>query len=76
MEEKEISKKEKLDTILKHLELAIDDKGEMIALKEMRKHLSFYIKKGKDASKIRDKINRIEKRDELIDCLIEYFETL
>ena len=48
----------------------------MIALKEMRKHLSFYIKKGKDASKIRDKINRIEKRDELIDCLIEYFETL
>ena len=70
------SKQQKLNTILKHIDLAIKDKGERVALKEMRKHLSSYIKNGKDASKIRDKINRIEERKELVDCLIEYFETI
>ncbi len=70
------SKQQKLNTILKHIDLAIKDKGERIAIKEMRKHLSSYIKNGKDASKIRDKINRIEERKELVDCLIEYFETI
>ena len=61
---------------MRHINLAIEDKGEKIALKEMRKHLSFYIKNGKDASKIRDKINRIEKKEELIDCLQEYFNSI
>ena len=71
----EPSKEEKLNTILRHIELAIQDKGEYVAIKEMRKHLSFYIKNGKDASKIRDKINRSENRKELIACLEEYFKT-
>lgn len=74
--DKEPSREEKLNTILRHINLAIEDKGERVALKEMRKHLSFYIKNGKDASKIRDKINRTEKKEELIDCLIEYFKTI
>ena len=76
LENKIPSKQQKLNTILKHIDLAIEDKGERIALTEMRKHLSAYVKNGKDASKIRDKINRIEEKQELVDCLIEYFETI
>lgn len=76
LEQKTPSKQQKLNTILKHIDLAIEDKGERIALTEMRKHLSAYVKNGKDASKIRDKINRIEEKQELVDCLIEYFETI
>lgn len=40
----------------------------------MRKHLACYVKSKKDASKIREKINTINDKQELIDCLKEYFE--
>ena len=40
----------------------------------MRKHLAYYIRNGKEASKVREKINKIETKTELIDCLKEYFK--
>lgn len=40
----------------------------------MRKHLACYIKAQKDASKIREKINNINNKEELINCLKEYFK--
>ena len=67
---------EKLEIIMKHLELEIEEKGEKTAIKEMRKHISWYIKNCKDATKIRDKINSIEEKQKLIDCITEYFKTL
>ena len=51
-------------------------KGENIAIKEMRKHLAYYVKNGKDASKLREKINKIDKKQELVDCLKEYFKDM
>lgn len=72
----EISKKQKLDIIKEHLELAINEKGEYIAIREMRKHICWYIKNLKDSSSMREKINRIEKTDELIACLEEYFSII
>ena len=42
----------------------------------MRKHLTYYVKGTKDASKIRVKINSIEKKDELVNCLQEYFNNI
>lgn len=68
--------KEKLEIILNHLQLEIEEKGENTGIKEMRKHIAWYIKNTKDASKIRDKINTIENIDELTSCLVEYFNTL
>ena len=65
---------EKLKIILEHLTLEINEKGEDVAIKEMRKHLACYIKNGKDASKIREKINNINNKEELINCLKEYFK--
>ena len=63
------TQKEKLEIIKKHIDLAVKDKGENIAIKEMRKHLACYIKSMQDASKIREKINKIETRDELVKTL-------
>lgn len=71
-----IDKKEKLETIIKHIELEVEEKGEDIAIKEMRKHLAHYIRNEKDASIVRQKINSIDKKEELIDCLNEYFEKI
>ena len=73
---KEATKKEKLEVILKHIELASKEKGNIVAVKEMRKHISAYTKNLKDSSKIRGKVNKIEDKEELIDCLTKYFNSI
>ena len=72
----EISPKEKLKVIIRHIEMATKDKKESYAIKEMRKHLIWYVKNSKNSSKIREKINTIEEKEELIACLTEYFNSL
>lgn len=71
-----ISNTEKLSLILEHLNTEIADKGEKVAIMEMRKHISWYIKNTKDASKVREKINQIIDKDELVKTLTEYFKTI
>lgn len=70
------SNEEKLQTILKHIDLATQNKPEIVAVKELRKHLSWYVKNLKEASKLRVEINKIENKKELENLLIEYFEML
>ena len=69
-----ISKEEKLDTILKHIELEVEEKGENVGIKELRKHMSAYIKNMPDATTIRQRINTIDTKKELEECLKEYFK--
>jgi nifR3 family TIM-barrel protein len=71
-----ISNEEKLRVILKHIDLEVEEKGEDTAVKEMRKHISWYIKNCKDASRFRDVVNRIDNRQELEEVLKEYFNNL
>lgn len=71
---RKITKEEKLKTILKHIELEVEEKGENVGIKELRKHMSAYIKNMPDATTIRQKINIIDTKQELQDCLIEYFK--
>ena len=71
-----ISNQEKLDIILEHLNYMLEDKPERVAVVEMRKHISWYIKNTKDASKVRDYINQITDKDELIKALTEYFNSI
>ena len=75
-EEKKISNEEKLNVIKEHINLAVDEKGEYIAIREMRKHICWYIKNLRESSKLREKVNRIENVDELEACLQEYFNNL
>lgn len=72
----EISNEEKLEIIIKHIELNVKQKGEEIGIKEMRKHIAAYIKNMKEASKFRDAVNKINSRQELITSLTEYFKTI
>lgn len=68
-----ISNREKLNIILKHIDLEVEEKGELVAVKEMRKHISWYIKNFKDASKFRDMVNKIDNRSELEECIRNFF---
>lgn len=70
----EISKKDKLDMILHHYDLEIQNKGEYTAIREMRKHICWYIKGLKNNTYIKDIINRLENIDEIKKVLIEYLE--
>ena len=76
LEIKTVSNEEKLKIILKHIDLEVQEKGEVTAVKEMRKHISWYIKNCKEASKFRDVVNRIDNRQELENSLKEYFRSL
>jgi len=78
VEEKEYvpSKQERLDTILKHLELCIKEKGEYVAIREMRKHISGYTKNLPDSSKFRENMNKIEDKKELISFISNYVQNM
>ena len=71
-----ISNQEKLNIILEHLDYMLEDKPERVVVVEMRKHISWYIKSSKDASKVRDYINQITDKDELVKTLTEYFNSI
>lgn len=73
LKEREISNEERLETVLKHIELACQFKGEIVGVKEMRKHIPWYVKNFKDATKLREKINTITERAELENALRLFF---
>ena len=72
----DVNNEEKLNIILKHLELLVEEKGEIVAVKEIRKHIGWYIKNLKNSSKIRGIINTITDRKSLENYLIEYFKAI
>ena len=71
----EKSSQEKLNIIKEHLELAVKEKGEYVGIREMRKHICWYLKNLKDSSKIRQTINQLESKEEVINALNTYFKT-
>ena len=64
---------EKYEILKKHIELDIKEKGEGVALNEMRKHIAWYTKNMKDSSSFRNEINHINNKDELIEKIKKYF---
>lgn len=53
-------------TIIEHANLQLKYKGEYIGIREMRKHLSWYIKGFEGAAGLRKKINEMTDMDELL----------
>ena len=70
-----VTNSEKLRIIKKHIELAVEIKGE-VAIKELRKHIAWYTKNLKNSSEFRNKINKIESKDEVLEMIDEYFKKL
>lgn len=61
--------KEKIDVCILHLDRLIHLKGERVAVKEMRKHATWYLKGIKGSGKIRNGINQCNTRNELVQLL-------
>ena len=65
--------KEKCDCILRHAALMREYKGEYTAVREMRKHVSWYTSGCPHSARLRGKINAIESMEELENCVREIF---
>ena len=61
---------EKIDLSIRHLKLLVENKGEYIGVREMRKHLGWYIKGMPKSSEIRVVINKIEESKEMENLLL------
>lgn len=68
-----ISNEEKYKVILEHFELLLKEKGEYTATREIRKHISWYVKGMQNATVIRDKINSVETEESFKEILKQYF---
>ena len=65
---------EKISTAIKHMNLAVAEHGEYVAVREMRKHIGWYLKGLKNSAKYRDQINKITDYKEVIAMLEEYVQ--
>ena len=65
---------EKINTAVKHLNLAVREHGEYVAVREMRKHIAWYLKGLKGSAKVRDEINKITSYEGVVSRLNEYME--
>lgn len=70
----EVSASEKFQVIKEHFELLLEEKGEYTATREIRKHIAWYVKGMKNATVMREEINRVESKEEFGKILKEYFE--
>ena len=57
------------DMMLRHIDLMLEQKGEYIGVREMRKHVAWYTEGIYNSAKLRRKVCEIEKADELIEVV-------
>lgn len=69
-----ISLKEKIQMIKKHALLLMEIKPEKVVFLEMRAHAAWYLKKVPNSSIVKEKINKVETKEELFTLLEEFLE--
>lgn len=70
-------KEERVETIRRHFTYLLEEKGEYIGVRCMRKHMGWYVKGIRGAVRIRRRINEIERAEEVyreLDQLLEQQE--
>ncbi|MGN0132237.1 MAG: tRNA dihydrouridine synthase DusB [Lachnospiraceae bacterium] len=68
-----VSREEMRQTILEHARLMVEYKGEYLAIREMRKHISWYTTGMPGSAAFRGRINAMETMDELTDSVNALF---
>lgn len=67
-----VTNEEKIDMCLRHYQLALKYDGERKAVREMRKHSSWYMKGLPNSSEFRNTINTTDDSEKVMKMLIEY----
>ena len=68
------SLKERLAQAAEHLEMLIDYKNEVVAVKEMRRHISAYLKGMPHAAEFRGRFHKVDTQEQFMELLAEYSE--
>lgn len=63
-------------TILWQYDMLIKEKGEYTAVREMRKHIGWYLKGMPSAKMVKDEVNKLENFSEILQLLKKYFENI
>lgn len=66
------SDKEIIDMAIRHLNMVCELKGEKLGVREMRKHLAWYLKGMRNSNEVKNRINTIDHKYEIINILSEY----
>jgi len=72
----EPSFREKANVCMLHFDRLVDLKGERVAIREMRKHVAWYIKGMHGATKVKDQINQLESKQEIKETLYHFVEEI
>lgn len=79
LEKKELKPKvtaeEIIKTIIRHMNMLVELKGEHTGICEMRKHIAWYIKGMRNSAQIREKVFRLNTKDEILDLLKDYMKS-
>ncbi len=70
----EPSAEERIEMALRHLKDMIEYKGEGVGVREMRKHIGWYLKGLRNAAEMRDRINKLEGYQEVCEALKNYLQ--
>lgn len=62
--------------ILRHYRMMVESRPEHIAVREMRKHIGWYIRGLRDAARVRSEINRAGTAEAALALLETYFDHL
>ncbi|MDU3750966.1 MAG: tRNA dihydrouridine synthase DusB, partial [Peptoniphilus rhinitidis] len=73
---KKTSDREKLLLMIDELERKIKYRGEKLGVLEMRKVYSDYFKGMKDSKEVRNKLNTLKDKDEIIEVIRDYISNL
>ena len=68
------SLKERLAQAAEHLEMLIAYKNEVVAVKEMRRHISAYLKGMPHAAEFRGRFHKVDTQEQFSELLAEYSE--
>ena len=68
-----VTNEEKLRVIKEQIQLELDNKPEVTAIREMRKHIAWYTKNMPNSSEFRCEINKIEDKEQLMKIVEDYF---
>lgn len=71
-----VSLTERSEMIRLHYERMLSSRPERIAVREMRKHIGWYLHGLRDSAKVRNEINRMVQPEEIFSRLRLFFETL
>lgn len=72
----DVKAEDKINMIKKHMQMLVNIKGESSGIKEMRKHIAWYVKGMKNSTILREKVFHSVSQEEVTNLLQEYLASI